>query len=376
MSKAEMMDSYDDVVTDRRLGRRAVEEHLAASIETPSLLLDEYVCLASGGSSGLRGVFVHGFGEYADFGASVMRRGWARLVAMGGRPPAGLPVGLVAAAAPIHSTGLGAAVVKRGPFRFEGAPATESLQRIVEMLEATSPALLMGYPGRLAELARERSAGRLQIAPLALSSTSEPLTAELREEIQSGFGVPVVDQYASTEGLVGGSEPGGSVLTFASDMCIAEPVDAGGRPVRPGETSAKVLVTNLHNLTQPMIRYELTDRFTPESEPGPGWLRARVEGRADEVLRYGDVSVHPHAIRSPLVAAAVREHQVRQTPDGVDIAVIADPTLDELALAAAIEDVLGAAGLGDPRATVRLVERIPRDPMTGKARRFIPIGRG
>ena len=55
------------------------------------------------------------------------------------------------------------------------------------------------------------------------------------------------------------------MLTFACDMCIAELVDDDGRPGRsPGETAAKVLVTNLHNLTQPLIRYELTDRFTAE----------------------------------------------------------------------------------------------------------------
>ena len=374
MTKTEMMEAFDEVVTDRRLGRRMVEEHLAASTETPSLLLDEYVCLASGGSSGLRGVFVHSSGEYADFGASIMRRAWARLAALGGAPQ-GVPVALVAAASPIHSTGLGAAIVKEGPFRFEGAPATASIERIIELLERISPALLMGYPGKLAELAREREAGRLAISPLAVSSTSEPLTPELRAAIESGFGVPVVDQFASTEGLVGASDPGGTALTFASDMCIAEPVDADGRPVGAGETSARVLVTNLHNLTQPMIRYELTDRFTPESKPGEGWLRARVAGRADEVFRYGEVFVHPHAIRSPLVAAAVREHQVRQTADGVEVAVVGEAGLDERGLASAIEAVLAAAGLRRPQATVRVVETIQRDPVTGKTRRFVPIGR-
>ena len=34
-------------------------------------------------------------------------------------------------------------------------------------------------------------------------------------------------------------------------------------PSPDGVASSKVLVTNLHNLTQPIIRYELTDRFTP-----------------------------------------------------------------------------------------------------------------
>jgi phenylacetate-coenzyme A ligase PaaK-like adenylate-forming protein len=374
MRKDEMMARFDDVVTDRRLEQRVVEEHLAVSTEAPGLLFDDYVCLASGGSSGLRGLFVQRIGEYAEFGCSIMRRAWARLTAMGG-PLRDVPVGMVAAVAPIHSTGFAAAVVREGPFRFSCAPATDPLQGIAETLEQVSPVLLMGYPGKLAELADRRRAGRLDIAPLAVSSTSEPLTPELRGAIETGFGVPVVDQFACTEGLVGGSDPGGSVLSFASDMCIAEPVDADGRPVGVGETAAKVLVTNFHNLTQPLIRYELTDRFTVESEPEAGWLRARVEGRADEVLSWGGVSVHPHAIRSPLVTAAVREHQVRQTADGVDIAVVADEDLDTAGLAAAIEAVLGSAGLARPRAAVRVVDGVPRDPVTGKTRRFVPLAR-
>jgi len=98
----------------------------------------------------------------------------------------------------------------------------------------------------------------------------------------------------STEGLVGHSEPGGSVLRFASDMCLAELVDDDNNPVPAGAPSAKVLVTNLHNPTQPLMRYELTDRFTtPEGTMGTGWLRASIDGRADEVFRYGGVAVHP-----------------------------------------------------------------------------------
>ena len=73
MTKSQMMASFDDVVTDRRLSRRLVERHLAAPAHEPGLLLDQYVCLASGGSSGLRGVFVQTLGEYADFVASLVR---------------------------------------------------------------------------------------------------------------------------------------------------------------------------------------------------------------------------------------------------------------------------------------------------------------
>jgi len=59
-----------------------------------------------------------------------------------------------------------------------------------------------------------------------------------------------------------------------------------------------VLLTNLHNRTQPLIRYELTDRFTRHPAAGDPYPHATVEGRADEVFRYGTVVVDPLMTRA------------------------------------------------------------------------------
>ena len=93
--------------------------------------------------------------------------------------------------------------------------------------------------------------------------------------------------------------------------------------------SSKVLVTNLHNLTQPIIRYELTDRFTPAGISEGGALRASVEGRSDDLFRYAEARVHPFVIGAPLLHdPAVREFQVRQTERGADIAAVIDGDFD------------------------------------------------
>ena len=397
MTKAQMMESFDEVVTDRRLTRDLAEQHIAASLAEPALLLGDYVCLVSGGSSGLRGVFVQTAEEYAEFAASIMRRPMAAFLAGGGRPADGMVIGIVGAASPVHSSGLAAATAVRPPVRLISAPATLPTAAIVAHLNAVQPPALIGHATRLAELAGEQNAGRLRLRLSAVTSISEMLTAEDRALISAAFGVPVVNMFVSTEGLVGHSDPGGLVLTFASDTCIAECVDDAGCPVPDGTASARVLVTNLHNFTQPLIRYELTDRFTPAGvsaggflsaaglraggfraggflSPG-GFLRASVEGRVDDVFRYGATSVHPSAFATALLrAAAVREYQVRQTPRGADIAVVADAGLDDAALAAAEEQSLRQAGVAGPQVTIRRVDAIARDPRTGKARRFIPSG--
>jgi len=165
------------------------------------------------------------------------------------------------------------------------------------------------------------------------------------------------------------------VISFAGDACIVEFVDANNQPVPEGVPSAKALVTNLHNRTQPLIRYELTDRFVRHpSDPRTGVVRATVEGRADDVFQYADVAVDPLVIRTVMVrTTAAREYQVRQTARGIDIAIIAEGELNPTVVAAALAQSLNAAGLPDPEVGVREVTDIARHPETGKARRFIPL---
>jgi phenylacetate-coenzyme A ligase PaaK-like adenylate-forming protein len=372
MTKSQMMDSFDDVVTDRRLNRHLVEQHLAASHREPSLLFDLYVCLASGGSSGQRGVFVQTLGEYLDFVASLVRPGYAKALAAGRPPPDGLVLGIVAAASPVHSSGFGAAVAVGPPVRLIPAPATLPLADIVVRLNTAQPPALQGYPSKLAELAREQLAGRLHIAPRSVMTVAELLTDTDRVLIERAFATPVVNAFVSTEGLVGHSQPGGRVLSFASDMCLAELVDDDNNPAPPAVPSTKVLVTNLHNFTQPLVRYELTDSFTSETSAPPGWLRASVEGRADDVFYYASLAVHPHVIRSTLLSeAAVREFQVRQTDRGIDVACVVDSDFDQTALAARLEHALHQAGLDEPHVSIRTVPAISRHPDTGKVNRFI-----
>jgi phenylacetate-CoA ligase len=371
MTKAEMMSQFDDVVTDPRVNLRSVQAHLDASKTQASLLLDEFVCLASGGSSGLRGVFVQTVGAYMDFMASFIRPAVASGAAAGS-PPGELVAAVVAAGAPIHSSALAAAIMS-GPLRLVPVPATLPLGEITERLNALAPPVLMGYPTMLALLAAEQRAGRLRIAPAAVTASSEQLTDEDRAAITAAFDVAVTDQFASTEGLAGFSDPGGRVLTFGTDMCLAEPVTIDNEPVPPGTAADKVLVTNLHNLTQPLIRYELTDRFVRYPDDPGGRLRAAVDGRADSVFRYGDVVVHPITFYSVLEGPeAITEFQVRQTQRGVVIDLVADGHVGQAALEDTIRHDLARCGLTAPEVSVRAVTSIERHPETGKVLRFRP----
>jgi phenylacetate-CoA ligase len=278
----------------------------------------------------------------------------------------------VAAGRALHATRVLPSLFSGDLLRVTSVPVTRPVPEIVERLNALQPPLLQAYPSMLSVLAAEQAAGRLRIAPRMITGSSEQFPAEAKQRVAAAFGVPPVDQFGSSEGVLGVSAPGEPVISLASDLAIVELVDEQGRPVPPGTPSAKVLVTNLMNPAQPLIRYELEDRFV--AQPGTsGHLRVTVEGRSDDVLRWPGVTVHPLVLRSALVATpAVVEYQVRQTADGVDVTVVPDGPLDRAALAARLAAALEGAGLAGAVVSVGTAAAIPADPRTGKAKRFLP----
>ncbi len=376
MTKSDMMSNFDDVVADRAITHEAVEAHISRTGELPELFAGAYVCLASGGSSGARGVFCLDMDAAIDMNLAVLRPSIARLMGSG-PPPGGLVIGVVAAPMAIHATRALSALSDGGALRLVHAPATLPLPEIVSRLNAGQPHMLIGYPATLRLLAGEKRAGRLAIAPLAVGSTSENLTPETAAVIADAFGVGVSNTFGSSEGLMGAAGPGEDAITLATDLAIVELVDADNRPVEPGMPSAKALITNLYNRTQPLIRYELSDSFVQQPPAQEhGHLRVTVAGRSDEALVYGGVTIHPLAIRSPLVKTPeVTEYQVRQTPSGADVDVVVSAPVDEAALAGRIARSLAGAGLRDPHVVVRTVASIERNAATGKARRLIPLAR-
>jgi phenylacetate-CoA ligase len=375
MTKADLMGAFDDVLTDRRVTRTLVERTLAETTTTPVPLFDTYVCMASGGSSGQRCIHVTDVDAMVATVSSVLRPLMARMAAAAGAGPSGVTVGLVAAASAVHATGTAPGLLAGSPITFVGVPATLPLSEIVERLNALQPNVLFGYASMLARLAGQQRAGRLAIAPTGVTSTSEMLLPAQRDAISGAFDAPVIDTFGSTEGLYGATAAGDTVFVFNSDVCIVELVDGDNQPVPPGVPSAKILVTNLVSHTQPLIRYEINDRFVRRpAAPDHGHLRATVDGRSDEILSYGDgVNVHPLVIRTVLVTTPdVQDYRVRQTANGIDVTVLADDHCDTDRLRARLRDALTRAGLSDPDVAIATTSTLPRDHDTGKLRRFLP----
>jgi len=281
---------------------------------------------------------------------------------------------MVAASSAVHGTVFVPSMLDGTPVRFVHVPVTLPVAEIVGRLNQLQADGLFGYPSMLARLAAEQEAGRLTIAPRLVQSTAEALQPEFRTAISQAFGAPIYNTFATSEGLVGSSGPDEPAITMGTDSCIVEPVDAAGRPVPPGTASAKVLVTNLYNHLQPLIRYELSDSFTRHpDDPSHGHLRVSVEGRADPILRYGQAEIHPLALRSVLLdTPEVLDYQVQQTARGVAVSVLLQRETSLAPLREQLRNALARAGLADPDVTLDSVAALPRHAQTGKLRRVIP----
>lgn len=381
MTKAEMMAELDDVFTDRRLTRGLIDRHLAGLGEEPELLLDEYAVLASGGSSGTRGVFVIPRDQIAHFTAFVLRAGMAELsAATGWPPPAKLPVAIAMAPSAIHAT-RSMTCVMSSVATLTYAPVTLAFDEMVERLNRCRPVVLVGYPSVLARLGDAAVAGLLRIEPEMMLTTAEQLRPDQIQRIVAGFGRPPGNSFGSTEGLVGTAPAGSDQFTFASDRAIIEFVDADDQPVSAGSPAHHVLVTNLISHAQPLIRYRLDDAMT-ELPPaaGHGHQRATVEGRNDDLLTLGGVTIHPLTIRSALLRhEAIAEYQVRVTGASdpgatpqVELALVAFGSVPIEQVERDVAAALGAAG-ATAHVTATTVDELRRNPASGKIQRFIAL---
>jgi phenylacetate-CoA ligase len=363
LTKSELMERFDDLVTDPRLRLDELLRHLE-EIEDDALYLGEHRVMTSSGSSGRKAVFVYDRRAWVGILAMFLRRSeWTNT---GPRFPR-LRFAFIGGGSPTHMSRRGARTLDVGLHRLCALSVTQPLPELVERLNAFKPQALYGYPSIVALLAAEQLAGRLRIEPQSVSTSSEPLSPTMRDRMEQAFGVYPSDFYATTEGLYGHECPEGSMHLF-DDMCIVENVDEDHRPVPPGEVGSRLLVTNLFNTTQPLIRFEVTDLVAVDPQPCPcgrTLMRLRsLEGRAEDVLRLGGVDVHPLQFALVTADPDVREFQVVQQGDSLRLRVALRDGAGEAParLQARVGERLEELGVPGPAVEVETVDALERSP--------------
>ena len=164
-------------------------------------------------------------------------------------------------------------------------------------------------------------------------------------------------------------------MHIADDLVILEPADADGNVVPYGQPADRLLLTNLYNLAQPLIRYDLVDAVTISDEPCPcGCAHRRitaVSGRIDGAFQYESGALVPRAAfeQTVLATPGVANFFVGKTQRGVDLSVVTDGSCDLQHLRMELIDVLRRHGGPESDVGVQEVGSIDR-LWSGKSKQF------
>jgi phenylacetate-coenzyme A ligase PaaK-like adenylate-forming protein len=170
--------------------------------------------------------------------------------------------------------------------------------------------VLISYPSSADMLAQAQADGELTLHLAETWVGGEQLSAEQRQHIRSAFGCGLRNSYGASEFFAIACECAHGRLHLNHDWVIVEPVDRRLRPVAPGEASDAVLLTNLANRTQPLLRYRLDDSLRLLPEPcacGSGFPAIEVQGRADATLALHDAADHVVRLLPLALCTAIEE---------------------------------------------------------------------
>jgi phenylacetate-CoA ligase len=390
VTKAELMARFDDWVTDPEITRAGVEKFTADPGRVGTPFLGKYSVWTSSGTSGIPGIFVQDADALAVYDAlSTTRfagfgriRGWDELWGMltsGGR------LAMIAATGG-HFAGIATWQRLRATYpwlhdRTQIFPVTAPIAELCAALNRYQPAFIASYPTTLQVLAAEQQAGRLAINPQALWSGGEWLAPAARAAVRAAFGCPLTDDYGASEFMNIAFQCPHGALHVNSDWALLEPVDEKHRPVPEGVASATVLLTNLANRVQPLIRYDLGDSVTLSSAPcacGSPFPVICVEGRRDEILslknsRGRSVPLLPLALCTVVEeGAGLHRFQIIQTAPSALSVKIECPTrktqgLERKRVGAVLKAYLATQGLSNVKTTCEVAE-LASSPVSGKLR--------
>jgi len=367
LTKATMMDNFDDLVTDRSLHLPDLQAYLD-NLHGNEPFAGRYFVSATSGSSGRKSIIPSDPHEWATIIASYARANeWAGIHAGPLHP---VRMAVVSSTTAWHQSSRVAATI-HGPFIASvRLDAAAPLTGIVARLNELRPDVLIGYASMIRALADEQLAGRLHITPRAVNSSSEVLTGEARALAIRAWQILPFNVYAATEtGGIAAECAQHQGMHLFEDLLIPEVVDDTYQPVPAGRPGARLLVTVLSSRTVPLIRYEMTDRVTLATEPCPDGLPFRllasIEGRTDDLLTLpaaggGAIRVHPVVFHRVLDLLDAAGWQVRQGEHDLTVLIAAaGPDFNPTATADEVRAALISAGVQPPAITIRQVDTIP-----------------
>lgn len=218
----------------------------------------------------------------------------------------------------------------------------EPVERVAEVVNTEQPDVLVGYGGWLALFFRSVEARRLLLhRPKLVLYMGEALPHGAREQIEGGFGIPLMSRYNAVEAFkLGFFCERRTGFHLHEDLCHVRIAGADGATQATGRQGA-IVISNLVNRATVLLNYPIGDVGALCDEPCPCGrtfrLLGELEGRVEDVLRLpGERVVHPRAVWEALKSEReILQYQLTQcAPAGFRLALV---SLDDAAFARARE---------------------------------------
>lgn len=389
-NKKDLMSHFNEWITDPEV---TIEE-VHSFVNNPALIgeyfLDKYTVATTSGTTGERGVFLIDKRSMAVTGVLALRMlsTWLnfsdvlRIILSGRR------LAMVNAMGGHFASAVAATrLLKRGSKWFQVFPVNTPLPEMVKKLNEFRPVLVASYASIARLLANQQEAGLLHINPVLVVLAAEGLPTPEYDRIARAFKARVRDSYAATECPFISYRCQYGWLHLNTDWLLLEPVDRDYKPIPAGEQSYTVLLSNLANTIQPILRYDLGDSILQKIEPcecrNP-FPAIQVQGRTADILTFPADNGGPATTSiAPLVFATLSDRVVgievfqlvQTTPTKVRVrlklAPEADPDYVWQTVLTEIKGLLKEHRL--EHITVEQAEELPEQSQGGKYRKVIPL---
>lgn len=242
----------------------------------------------------------------------------------------------------------------------------EPVEKHIKTLNDFQPEILGGYFTGLKILAEKQEKGELRIKPEFIVNCGEGFNPKEKEYVESVFKLPLVNVYGFAESMIAGigKDEYDGIYLF-DDIVYIEIKDD------------HILVTNLFNKTQPLIRYRIDDYprlKKDEHRRLPYTLVDTVVGREEMVIWLRNDKgaldfIHPIVIAEFYVKGLDKLQIVLKDEYSFDfLAVINQEDKDEVVkkIKEKLDGILSAKQFNKVRYEVKVVDKLSVDKKTGK----------
>jgi putative adenylate-forming enzyme len=299
----------------------AVQKELAK--DYTGYFKDEFVIGLSSGTSGNKGIYVTP--------KSLTQRLPFVFLARGGIPLNLLPFNILFL---LRVFSQGFADIKAPLINLTYKSTMTDPNELVTLINREKINIIMAPPSMLRILMMHADEIKAKIK--LIISYAEVLEEEDKIKIAKAFGTRVHEIYQASEGQIGSACRCGN-LHINEDLVFVELYDKNDKPVvTPGVVARRMILTNLVNRAQPLIRYEMNDVIVlGEKCPCGSSFRviSRVIGRNDDLLVFRnsqgrEVNVFPDLFARWIITGydRIREFKVTQHSNGNLLIVIDIPS--------------------------------------------------